>query len=75
MTWGKDGARRWAWGGIGIDARNMGGGESAIGIASEPVSNGFDDVSADVHHCRIQAYNGRIHTVPLDNPSSGHLCK
>ena len=25
--------------------------------------------------CRIQVYNGRIHTVPLDNPSSGHLCK
>mgnify|MGYP000547719478 CR=1 FL=1 len=25
--------------------------------------------------CRIQVYNGRIHTVPLDSPSSGHLCK
>ena len=25
--------------------------------------------------CRIQAYNGRIHTVPLDNPSLGYLCR
>ena len=25
--------------------------------------------------CRIPVYNGHIHTVPLDSPSSGHLCK
>ena len=25
--------------------------------------------------CRIQVYNGRIHTVPLDSPSLGHLCE
>ena len=24
---------------------------------------------------RIQVYNGRIHIVPLESPSSGHLCK
>ena len=35
-------ARRWAWGSIGLDAGNMGGGESTIGIASEQVSRGFD---------------------------------
>ena len=25
--------------------------------------------------CRIRVYNGRIHTVPLDSPSLGYLCK
>ena len=31
-----------AWGGIGLDTGNMGGGESAIGITLEQVSRGFD---------------------------------
>ena len=31
---------------------------------------------ADGHRlCRIRVYNGRIHTVPLDNPSLGYFCK
>ena len=25
--------------------------------------------------CRIRVYNDRIHTVPLDSPSLGYLCK
>ena len=36
------GTRRWAWGSIGLDVGNMGRGESAVGIASEQVSSGFD---------------------------------
>ena len=31
-----------------------------------------DDVGLD---CRIPMYNGRIHTVLFECPSSGHLCK
>ena len=38
-------SRSWAWGSIGVDAGNMGGGESAIGIASEQVRRGFDDAN------------------------------
>ena len=30
-------------------------------------------VTSDI--CRIPMYNGRIHTIPFDCPSSGHLCK
>ena len=36
------GVKSWAGGGIGLDAGNMGGGESVVGIASEQGRCGFD---------------------------------
>ena len=33
------------WGGIGLDASNVGGGDSAVGVVSEQVSSGFHDVN------------------------------
>ena len=32
-------------------------------------------LSTSLPPCQIRVYNGRIHTVPLDNPRLGYFCK
>ena len=58
-------ARRWAWGSIGLDAGNMGGGESVVGIASKQVSSGFDGVNHSEWADPL-AHEGFSETTPPD---------
>ena len=56
----------------GVDScTRMGVGSGVPSVAGSPMGG----VEVATTGCRIQAYNGRIHTVPLDSPSSGYFCK
>ena len=35
----------------------------------------FEKALLEAYGCRIPVYNGRIHTILFEGPSSGHLCK
>ena len=58
-------ARRWVSGIIGLDAGDMGGGESAIGIVLEQVSCGFDGTNHG-EWANPSVHEGFAQTAPPD---------
>ena len=54
--------KRWAQGGIELDAGNMGGGESAVGITSEQVRSGSGGTNYGERAESLGASGKHMHT-------------
>ena len=66
-TWGRNGGQSWVGGGIGLDASNMGGGESVVGIALEQGHDGSDGTHYGERAESLVAFGADVRLVDFES--------